>query len=194
MKKTTIFNPPNFLSFYRIIAFPFILWLALSGKQDLFAIFLTVNLLTDIADGYIARKFNMTSEFGARLDSWADNFTYLLAFTGIYIFKLDDFMPNIVSFLIWAGLLLSALLFSVIKFGKFPSLHLYSWKIGGYIQGAFFVILFTHDFITPFYYLMICWGILSAIEHISIQIIIPEMRSNAKGLYWVLRKEKAPWH
>jgi cardiolipin synthase (CMP-forming) len=193
MKKTTIINPPNFLSFYRIIAFPVILWFALNGKQDLFAIFLTINLLTDIADGYIARKFKMTSEFGARLDSWADNFTYLLAFIGIYIFKLDYFMPNIISFLIWMGLLLSALFFSVIKFGRFPSLHLYSWKIGGYIQGTFFVILFAYEFITPFYYFMICWGVLSAIEHISIQIIIPEMRSNAKGLYWVLRKEKAPW-
>ncbi len=178
---------PNLLSFYRILAFPMILWFALSGKQDLFAIFLVVNLLTDVADGFIARKFNMESSFGAKLDSWADNFTYILAITGIYLFKLEEFLPHIFSFLLWIGLMFSALLFSVIKFGRLPSLHLYSWKIGGYIQGAFFIVLFTYDFITPFYYFMVVWGILASIEHISIQIIIPEMRSNMKGLYWLLK-------
>ncbi len=189
-ENTTIYNIPNLLSSYRILAFPIILWFALTGKQDLFAIFLVVNLLTDVADGFIARKFNLESDFGAKLDSWADNFTYILAFTGVYVFKLEEFLPNIVSFLVWMSLLFSALFFSVIKFGRFPSLHLYSWKIGGYIQGAFFIVLFSYDFITPFYYLMITWGILSALEHLSIQLMIPEMRSNVKGLYWILRDDK----
>jgi cardiolipin synthase (CMP-forming) len=189
-EKTTIYNIPNLLSSYRILAFPVILWFALTGKQDHFAIFLVVNLLTDVADGFIARKLNMESDFGAKLDSWADNFTYILAFTGVYVFKLEEFLPNIVSFIVWMSMLFSALFFSVIKFGRFPSLHLYSWKIGGYIQGAFFIVLFSYDFITPFYYLMITWGILSALEHLSIQLIIPEMRSNVKGLYWILREEK----
>jgi cardiolipin synthase (CMP-forming) len=189
-EKTTIYNIPNLLSSYRILAFPVILWFALTGKQDHFAIFLVVNLLTDVADGFIARKLNMESDFGAKLDSWADNFTYILAFTGVYVFKLEEFLPNIVSFIVWMSMLFSALFFSVIKFGRFPSLHLYSWKIGGYIQGAFFIVLFSYDFITPFYYLMITWGILSALEHLSIQLIIPEMRSNDKGLYWILREEK----
>lgn len=60
-------------------------------------------------------------------------------------------------------------------------------KIGGYIQGAFFICLFTVGFITPFYYFMIGWGIVGAIEHVAIQLVIPEMRSNVKGLYWVLK-------
>ena len=191
MKKKYI-TVPNSLSFYRLIAFPLILWFALTGKEDLFAIFLVVNLLTDVADGYIARKFNMESEFGARLDSMADNFTYLLAFIGIYIFKLEEFLPHIISFLFWIVMLISALLFSVIKFKRFPSLHLYSWKIGGYIQGAFFIVLFSYDFVTPFYYFMIIWGIMASLEHITIQLMIPEMRSNVKGLYWLIKKDKAP--
>ena len=190
-RKKSPYNIPNLLSAYRILAFPVILWFALTGKQDLFAIFLVISLLTDVADGYIARKMNLESDFGAKLDSWADNFTYILAFTGIFVFKLEDFLPNIVSFLVWMSLLFSALFFSVIKFGRFPSLHLYSWKIGGYIQGAFFIVLFSYDFITTFYYIMIIWGMLSALEHISIQMIIPEMRSNVKGLYWVLRDKSS---
>ena len=190
MKKHGIFTIPNILGFYRLFAFPFILWFALSGKENIFAVFLVINLLTDVADGFIARKFKMESEFGARLDSLADIFTYLLAFTGIYIFKLEDFVPHLTSFFIFLIIMSLIVIVSLIKFGRFPSFHLYSTRIGGYIQSAFFIALFTYGFISPIYYLMITWGIISAIEHITIQMIIPRMRSNIKGLYWVLRDKK----
>ncbi len=190
MIKWRILNIANSLSFYRIIISPVIFYFAITGEQDLFAVFLTINLITDVVDGYIARKFKMESEFGARLDSFADNFTYLLAFIGIYLFKLEDILPHITSFIIFAGIMISTLIVSLIKFGRFPSFHLYSTKIGGYIQGAFFIVLFVYDFITPFYYFMIGWSILAALEHITIQLIIPELKSNAKGLYWVLKENK----
>jgi len=38
---------------------------------------------------------------------------------------------------------------------------------------------------------MIFWGILAAIEHIAIQLVISEMQSNVKGLYWVCKKKNA---
>lgn len=189
MNKKEIITIPNMLGFYRLFMFPVILYFILSGKESLFAIFLVINLLTDVADGIIARRFNLVTDFGAKLDSMADNFTYLLAFLGLIVFKLDDFMPHILSFALWFFLMLSTVIVSLIKFKRFSSFHLYSFKIGGYIQGAFFILLFTVGFITPYYYFMVVWGILASIEHITIQLIIPEMRSNAKGLYWVLKEK-----
>ncbi len=188
MKKSEIYTIPNLLSFYRLLAFPFILYLVLSGNEKWFAILLAINLVTDALDGFIARTFNMETQLGAKLDSLADNFTYILAFLGVYVFKLHDFMPHIYSFVFWFFILFSAIMIPVIRYGKTPSFHLYSWKIGGYIQGAFFIVLFTWGFFTHFYYFMVIWGILAALEHISIQFIIPGMRSNVKGLYWVLRE------
>jgi cardiolipin synthase (CMP-forming) len=189
VNKKEIITIPNMLGFYRLFMFPVILYFILSGKESLFAIFLVINLLTDVADGIIARRFNLVTDFGAKLDSMADNFTYLLAFLGLIVFKLDDFMPHILSFALWFFLMLSTVIVSLIKFKRFSSFHLYSFKIGGYIQGAFFILLFTVGFITPYYYFMVVWGILASIEHITIQLIIPEMRSNAKGLYWVLKEK-----
>jgi cardiolipin synthase (CMP-forming) len=189
MNKSIILNIPNILSFYRLFAFPFILWFALSGKEDLFIIFMIINFITDIADGFIARKFKMETDFGARLDSVADNFTYLLAFIGIFVFKLPEIQPHMLSFLLFAGAQLSIIIVSLIKFSRFPSFHLYSTKIGGYIQCAFFIVLFTYGFITPFYYFMIIWGIAAAIEHVAIQLVISEMRSNVKGFYWILKEQ-----
>ena len=167
------------------------MYFAISGKETLFAVFLVVNLVSDAIDGFVARRFNMETEIGARLDSFADNLTYVLVFIGIYVFKLEEFLPYIVSFLFFICILFLTVIFSLIKFRRFPSLHLYSTKIGGYLQGAFFICLFTIGFITPFYYFVISWGILGAFECIAIQILIPEMQSNVKGLYWVLKEKKA---
>ncbi len=187
-KKKNYLTIPNLLGFYRLAMFPVILYFILSGKESLFAIFLVINLLTDVADGNIARRYNMVTEFGARLDSMADNFTYLLAFLGLIVFKLDDFMPHIFSFAFWFFLMISTVIVSLIKFKRFSSFHLYSFKIGGYIQGFFFIMLFSYGFITPLYYFMVIWGILASLEHITIQLVIKEMRSNAKSLFWILKE------
>ncbi|MFZ0473461.1 MAG: CDP-alcohol phosphatidyltransferase family protein [Bacteroidales bacterium] len=191
MKKKEFWTIPNLITTYRLLMVPVILYFAISGQEKLFAIFLVINLVSDIIDGFIARRFKMETEIGAKLDSFADNFSYVLAFTGFYIFKIDDFGPHILSLIIFFSMLLMTVIVPLIKFRRFPSYHIYTTKIGGYIQGAFFICLFTIGFITPFYYFMIIWGILGAIECIAIDMVIPEMRSNVKGLYWVLKEKRA---
>jgi cardiolipin synthase len=191
MKKKEFWTIPNLITLYRLLMVPVIMYFAFSGREKLFAVFLVINLISDIIDGYIARRFKMESEIGAKLDSFADNFNYVLAFIGFFIFKMDDLRQHIVSLIIFISMLLLTVIVPLIKFRKFPSFHLYITKIGGYIQGAFFICLFTIGFIAPFYYFMIIWGILGAVECIAIDIVIPEMRSNIKGLYWVLKERRA---
>jgi CDP-diacylglycerol--glycerol-3-phosphate 3-phosphatidyltransferase len=165
-----------------------ILHFVLNRTEIIFVILLIINLITDILDGFIARKFNLQTELGARLDSIADIGTFILAIVGIFIFKKQDFEPYLNSFFIYLSLFILSNILSLLKFHRFPSLHLYSWKIGGYIQGFFFFTLFVFGFNLYFYYFMIIWGVLAFSEHIVIQLIIPEMKSNAKGLYWILKK------
>lgn len=181
-------NIPNILSLYRLLSFPFILLIAILEKEQIFVMLFIINLVTDILDGWIARRFNMQTEIGAKIDSIADIGSFILAFVGIYLFKSIEFTPHIVSFSWFIGLFVFSNVLSLFKFKKTPSLHLYSWKIGGYIQGFFFFTLFAFTFNRWFYYLMVTWGILSFIEHIIIQLISKKMLVNAKGLYWVLRK------
>jgi len=187
MNKALI-NVPNVLSFYRLISFPLILYLGIMHIERPFVVLFAINLVTDVLDGMIARFFNLQTEFGAKLDSIADFGTYILAIVGVFVFKESEFAPHMSSFLVFIGLFFGSYLLTLIKFRRFPSLHLYSWKIGGYIQGFFFFVLFVFDFYTPYYYFMVTWGILAFSEHIIIQLILPEMRSNQKGLYWVLKE------
>jgi CDP-diacylglycerol--glycerol-3-phosphate 3-phosphatidyltransferase len=67
---------PNFLSSLRLGLVPILLLLAWSDLAQPFLFCLIIAMATDAADGYLARRFNATSELGAQLDSWADFATY----------------------------------------------------------------------------------------------------------------------
>lgn len=189
MEKT--FTLPNMLSFYRLLSFPVLIGLIYFEKEPLFSWLLCINLITDIADGWIARRFNLQTELGAKLDSLADLGTYVAAFAGIYTFKFDVLGDKFLWLYGFILLILVYTLFSLIKFRKTPSLHLYSTKIGGYIQGIFFFCLFAIDFYPALFYTAMIWGYLSSLEELIILFKLKEMKSNAKGLYWMLKEEKS---
>ena len=190
MKTNKLLTIPNFLSLYRLLTFPVIAFLGFEEHQDLFALLLCINLLTDILDGFIARTFDMETAIGARLDSLADIGTYILAIYGLIAFKWDVLEPHLPVFLAFLGFYAATLVFSFVKFRKFTSFHLYSSKIGGYLQGSFFLLVFIGYFNVFHFYFVMIWGILSFTEHLLIQLIIPRLRSNLKGLYWVLKDQK----
>jgi len=73
------FNLPTLLTWARIVAIPLIVGLFYLGieprLQNLIAtVLFVVVALTDWADGYLARRLNQTSSFGAFLDPVADKF------------------------------------------------------------------------------------------------------------------------
>ena len=187
MKNEQIYNLPNFLSLYRLLSFPFVMYLAISDNERLFAVFLIINLVTDALDGIIARTFHMQTELGARLDALADVGMYTSAITGVFVFKATDFAAHLLSLYVYIGTFAGSVLISLLKFRRFPSLHLYSSKIGGYLQGIFFFVLFLFGFDARFYYFVIIWAILAFCEQICVQWTLDKPMSNAKGLYWVLK-------
>ena len=74
------FNVPNALTWMRIVMIPLFVgvfyfppsWLALPEKNLIATVIFTVAALTDLLDGYLARKLNQVSAFGAFLDPVAD--------------------------------------------------------------------------------------------------------------------------
>ena len=63
---------PNLLTVIRLLSPLFIIPLFLYNKYRLAFILVIVSAITDIFDGLIARKFNLTSEFGRLLDAVTD--------------------------------------------------------------------------------------------------------------------------
>lgn len=76
--KNKILTIPNVLSFFRMCLIPMIIWQYVGKQNYLMALYLlALSGLTDIADGIIARNFNMVSDFGKAFDPVADKLTQI---------------------------------------------------------------------------------------------------------------------
>lgn len=76
--KSKILTVPNILSFIRLGIIPFIIWLYCFEKNyAMTTLVLVLSGATDIVDGFIARHFNLVSDFGKAIDPIADKLTQL---------------------------------------------------------------------------------------------------------------------
>ena len=76
---------PNILTIIRFLLIPIILIYIFTGNYILALIVFTISALTDIADGFIARKFNLISNFGKLMDPLADKLTQIATLTSLVI-------------------------------------------------------------------------------------------------------------
>ena len=75
-RKNQILTIPNLLSVFRIALIPIIVWLYKYESNYTAAIgVILISGATDIVDGWLARRFNMVSDFGKALDPLADKLT-----------------------------------------------------------------------------------------------------------------------
>jgi len=63
---------PNFLTLLRLLLAPAIFYLIFIGKNQIALIVFILAILTDLLDGFIARKYHLVTELGSHLDRWAD--------------------------------------------------------------------------------------------------------------------------
>jgi len=141
--KEKFWTIPNVLSLYRLVMFPVILYFLLKEKQEIFVTLLIINLVTDILDGFIARNFNQRTLIGAKLDSWADFGSYILAFGGVFVFEWSFVKDHIIGLSVFLILYIISVSIAFIRFRNLVGLHLFSSKITGYLQGIFLVCLLS---------------------------------------------------
>lgn len=76
---------PNALTIVRFLLIPFILFYIFTGNYILAFIFFTISGITDVVDGFIARKFNLISNFGKLMDPLADKATQIATLASLVI-------------------------------------------------------------------------------------------------------------
>lgn len=82
---------PNILTMSRFVFIPFIFAFILKENYLMAFIFLTISGLTDVLDGFIARKFNFISNFGKLIDPLADKATQISALVAL---SFIDIIPS----------------------------------------------------------------------------------------------------
>jgi phosphatidylglycerophosphate synthase len=181
----------NAVSIYRLMAAPLLVILALFGFYDAFKWLLPISFFTDMADGYLARKYKVSSKFGSFLDSIADDLTIIAGIIGLFVWKMDFIKENILIVVSLIVLLVIQNGIALIKYKKLSSFHTYGAKVAALFQGVFLILMFLLP--EPFYPLFYAAVIISAldlIEEIIMVIVIPKWTTDVKGLYWVFKNKQ----
>ena len=94
---------PNMLSCFRIVLIPVFIWQYINVPDGQIALWpiliLILSGVTDILDGFIARKFNMISDLGKMLDPVADKLTQA-AVIGCLMFQFPELMILFVVYVV----------------------------------------------------------------------------------------------
>lgn len=180
----------NAITGYRVLASLALFLLAGAGRLDWFQWLLPLSFFTDLIDGPLSRKLNVSSTFGAYLDSIGDDLTVLAGIYGVYVFKngfLHDFR---ISIAVMVSLFIAQILFALIRYGKLSSFHTYLAKAAAIVQGSFLILLFLlPEPIMPLYWLAVAITVADLLEEILLVALMKTWRTNVKGLYWVLNKK-----
>lgn len=161
-------------------------YLAWNGRALPFLVVLCCSLATDCVDGYLARRLDIASEFGARLDSIGDLATY----TSLPLFawwlwpdiirdELDLVVPLVLSYLL-------PVLTGFLKFGCLTSYHTWAAKLSAVLMSVSIVLLFARITPTPFRLFAIV-PVLAGAEEMMITLCLRKPRADVHTLHHAMR-------
>ena len=152
---------PNSITFLRIVGTMCLLFT--KPLSTTFFVVYVITGITDVLDGFFARKLKLTSNFGAKLDSIAD-----LLFYSFMIISIMPILFEKISVYIWIGVAvavtfrLASYITAAIKFKKFASIHSYFNKITGFFVFSVPFILLL-DFAEVLCWIVCFVGMLSSL-------------------------------
>ena len=192
-KKTerTSYIVVNSITMYRLVSAPILLVLAWRGYHDLFKWLVVLSFFTDAIDGPISRKYKVTSIFGARLDSVADDATVIISTIALWFINPDFLRDHWKGIALVVGVLAIQITAALVAYQKVTSFHTYLAKAAAVVQAMFFfAILFEFPMYVEIFYAAIGITIVQLIEEIIMIIVLPTWKSDVKGLYWALKERK----
>ncbi len=186
------FNLPTLLTWARIVAIPlvvgiFYLDLSEPTRNLIATVLFVVVALTDWADGYLARKLNMTSAFGAFLDPVADKF--LVCASLLVLVHLNRLHALVALVIIGREIAISSLREWMAQIGASRSVAVHMLgKLKTTVQmvsipfllyhGVLFGVIDTHLWGTLLIYLSAVLTVWSMVYYL--QKAIPEIRAKAR--------------
>lgn len=79
MNKLKNLNVPNIITTFRLFLIPLFVWQFIKGNYTNAAVIYIVAWISDVVDGYIARKYKLVTDFGKFFDPLADKLMSITA-------------------------------------------------------------------------------------------------------------------
>lgn len=172
----------NYISIVRIF-----LSLTLLVAKPLSIVFFAIYLvcgISDVFDGYIARKTDTTSKLGEKLDSVADLIMVVILTIVLYPI-INSIINPTVQIIVWIVIIgivrVVSMIVVFVKYKTFGILHTYGNKITG-------LVLFTFPLSLAFVqsdvlmYIICMVASIAAIEELFIHLLSNELQANKKSI------------
>jgi CDP-diacylglycerol--glycerol-3-phosphate 3-phosphatidyltransferase len=182
MESRSVVNLPNAISLGRLVLAPAMIVIAWHQQASLFRAVFTAAVVSDLLDGVLARILNQRTEFGAKLDSWADMATYLALFFGTCILWPRFIDAHLGLLMGGFGVYTVAFSFGFLKYGRLTSYHTLGGKLTAVLMACSMILWFFGGPEWPFGTALVV-AMASGIEQIAITLVLPAWRPNVPSLW-----------
>lgn len=181
------------LTALRLALLPVLWVLALLRLPVLLGVGVAIAGLTDMLDGYLARRSHQSTPFGSRFDSIADHLLSASMLIWLLWLRPHFFRQQLPLLLLWAAFALSVLLVGWVRFRRFGDLHLYSSKaaaILGNLFGISLLILGTYS--PPIFYAVLAVCSVAAVETLIALLTRSNVDEHIGSIFLPRRNRPAP--
>jgi len=180
----------NAITLYRIVTVPVLLWLLFTGKYEWFKWGIALSFFTDLIDGFLARRFGVTSIAGTKLDSIGDDLTVAVALTGLSVIHPDFILANMFILVVLVFVFLIQLAYALCRYGRMSNFHTWLAKTAALLQGSFLILtFFTGVPSRLFFYIAASITLLELLEEILLVHLLPAWKVNVHSVIHVIKEK-----
>jgi phosphatidylglycerophosphate synthase len=188
MKRIDYSSVPNLLSGFRLLL-AVALWIpATLDLPLLVGAGLIMAGLTDVLDGFLARRWRAATEYGSRLDSAADMVLVVCAAFWVILVEPSIFLDNKLLVLSWMLIGTASLAVGLIKFRRIPDLHLYMTKASSAAGYVFIIFMFVVGYNAALFYIASALLILSTLESLLLQLLTRKPDEHIRSILYAYRQ------
>lgn len=193
-KKETIYNLifrsgiktslVNLLTVYRIFITPVLLVL-LFKEMPSFKWVLLSAFLTDALDGFLARRWKVTTKLGARMDSLADDILFVVSLIAVIYYQSPFLSAHVLMIGLMTFIYMIKILILWCKHYRFISgMHTYLTKAAAFLQAIFFIYCMFFQPNNLLFSIAVIVTMVAIAEEIIIICAFRELKQNVKGLFF----------
>ena len=182
-----IFTVPNIICMFRLAGAIVLFALAWLDYRYAFVGLFIVLTVSDWIDGRLARWLHQRSDFGARLDSFADATLYSALVLGVLLMCWNELQTELVWIAVAVGSYVVTTAAGLMKYGKVPSYHTFAAKKsqGIVLLAGILLVLEVSVWPTRIAALAVT---LTNIEATLLTLILPTWQADVSSLWKVLRR------
>lgn len=188
MKRIDYSQVPNLLSGFRLLL-AVVLWIpAMLDLPLLVGAGLIMAGLTDMLDGFLARRWGAATEYGSRLDSAADMVLVVCAAFWVILVEPSVFFDNKLLVLSWMLMGTASLVVGLVKFRRIPDLHLYMTKASSAAGYVFIIFMFVVGYSAALFYIASALLIISTLESLLLQLLTHKPDERVRSILYAYRQ------